>query len=264
MTKENIGAEALSAAFKQKKIFIPAITCGDPDLEMTAKCIKAAAKAGARIVEIDIPFSDPIAESPVIQASSLRALKAGMTTDLAFETVKKARQEYGVEVPIYFMAYANVVFTYGVKEFAKRCIEVGVQGVILPDVPFEEREEFSNVFDMAGIALISLIAPNSTQRIAMIAREARGFIYLISNPDMTQVRSGNEADIAEIASVIHKNTDVPFAARFGISTPEQATQMSQKSDGLIVGSAIMELIQTHGVDAPKFVEEYVAQMVAAL
>ncbi|XCB30511.1 tryptophan synthase subunit alpha [Arcanobacterium hippocoleae] len=245
-------------------MFIPFFTCGDPNIETTAQCIHAAVKAGAGIVEIGIPFSDPTAEGPVIQAASLRALNNGMTTNLAFETVRKVRDTYGVAVPICFMTYANVVFSYGAANFAACCAEVGVQGVILPDLPFEEREEFLEVFDAYGIALISLIAPTSAGRIAMIAREARGFIYLVSSLGVTGIRTQITTDLDEIVRVVRENTDVPCAIGFGISTPEQAHTMSRKADGVIVGSAIVKLIQEHCAEAPKYVGEYAARMTEAI
>lgn len=189
MTKKFDGSAVLRAAFTQGKVFIPFFTCGDPDLQTTVRCVREAVDAGAKIVEIGIPFSDPTAEGPVIEAASLRALNGGMTTDLAFEAVRKIRQDYAVDVPLCFMTYANVVFSYGTQRFAEHCAEVGVQGVIIPDLPFEERAEFLDLFDEQGIALISLIAPTSQGRIAMIAKEARGFIYLVSSLGVTGVRS---------------------------------------------------------------------------
>lgn len=264
MTKQFDGAAVLRAAFAQGKVFIPFFTCGDPDIQTTASCVSAAVDAGAKIIEIGIPFSDPTAEGPVIEAASLRALQGGMTTDLAFDTVHKIRQEYGVDVPICFMTYANVVFSYGSVRFAERCVEVGAQGVIIPDLPFEEREEFLDVFDAHGIALISLIAPTSAGRIAMIAKEARGFIYLVSSLGVTGIRSEITTDLGAIIDVIRENTDLPCAIGFGISQPAQAREMSAKADGVIVGSAIVKLIAESGVAVPEAVGHYVTCMTAAM
>lgn len=264
MTKKFDGAAMLRAAFTQGKVFIPFFTCGDPDLQTTVHCVCEAVAAGAKIVELGIPFSDPTAEGPVIEAASLRALSGGMTTDLAFVAVREIRQTHAIDVPICFMTYANVVFSYGAEKFARQCAETGVQGVIIPDLPFEEREEFLNVFDTYGIALISLIAPTSHGRIAMIAKEARGFIYLVSSLGVTGIRSEITTDLSAIVDVIQANTDVPCAIGFGISRPEQAREMSGTADGVIVGSAIVKLIHAAGVHAPEQVRQYVAEMTAAM
>lgn len=256
------GAAALSGAFAGKKAFIPFFTLGDPNIETTLRCVREAVAAGASIIELGIPFSDPTAEGPVIQGASLRALQGGLTTDSAFEAVARLRQEYAVTVPVCFMTYANVVFSYGAERFASRCAQVGVQGVILPDVPFEEREEFLSSFEACGVALISMIAPTSEGRIAMIAQQARGFIYLVSSLGVTGVRSEITTDIGAIVEVIRQNTSVPCAIGFGISRPEQAREMSAKADGVIVGSAIVKLIHASGDAAPHKVGEYVSTMVA--
>lgn len=164
----------ITSAFENGKAFIPFITCGDPDLETTAAAVRAAVQNGADLIELGIPFSDPTAEGPVIQGASLRALKGGVTTDKIFGLVRELRRD--VTVPFVFMTYANVVFSYGAERFAASCQETGVDGILLPDVPFEEREEFASVFYPYGVELLSLIAPTSENRIAMIAREAEGFL----------------------------------------------------------------------------------------
>lgn len=245
-------------AFTNGKAFIPFITCGDPDLETTGRAVRAAAENGADIIELGIPFSDPTAEGPVIQAASLRALNGGVTTDKIFDFVAELRND--VKIPLVFMTYANVVFSYGTERFMQRCSELGIDGIILPDVPFEEKAEFADIAKKYGIDMISLIAPTSEDRIAMIAREAEGFIYIVSSLGVTGVRNEITTDISKIVSVIRDNTNTPCAVGFGISTPQQAADMAAVSDGAIVGSAIVKLLGEYGKDAPEHIGEYVKQM----
>lgn len=249
-------------AFENGKAFIPFITCGDPDLETTAAVVRAAAANGADLIELGIPFSDPTAEGPVIQGANLRALSGGVTTDKIFDLVKELRRD--VEVPMVFMTYANVVFSYGSERFISTCREIGIDGLILPDVPYEEKEEFLPICRRYGVDLISLIAPTSEDRIAMIAREAEGFLYIVSSLGVTGVRSEIRTDLGAIVETVRQNTDIPCAIGFGISTPEQAAKMAGISDGAIVGSAIVRLIGEHGKDAPEYVGEYVKRMKEAL
>ena len=249
-------------AFENGKAFIPFITCGDPDLETTAAVVRAAAVNGADLIELGIPFSDPTAEGPVIQGANLRALNGGVTTDKIFDLVRELRRD--VEVPMVFMTYANVVFSYGSERFISTCREIGIDGLILPDVPYEEKEEFLPVCRRYGVDLISLIAPTSEDRIAMIAREAEGFLYIVSSLGVTGVRSEIKTDLGAIVETVRQNTDIPCAIGFGISTPEQAAKMAGISDGAIVGSAIVRLIGEHGKDAPEYVGEYVRGMKEAL
>ncbi len=249
-------------AFENGKAFIPFITCGDPDLETTAAVVRAAAANGAGLIELGIPFSDPTAEGPVIQGANLRALNGGVTTDNIFDLVRDLRRD--VEVPMVFMTYANVVFSYGSERFISTCREIGIDGLILPDVPYEEKEEFLPVCRRYGVDLISLIAPTSEDRIAIIAREAEGFLYIVSSLGVTGVRSEIKTDLGAIVETVRQNTDIPCAIGFGISTPEQATKMAGISDGAIVGSAIVRLIGEHGKDAPEYVGEYVKRMKEAL
>lgn len=252
----------IKKAFENGKAFIPFITCGDPDLETTAKAVRAMAEAGADLIELGIPFSDPIAEGPVIQAANIRALAAGTTTDKIFDLVRDLRKD--VTVPMVFMTYANVVFSYGAKKFITLCKEIGIDGLILPDIPFEEKGEFADICKANGVNFISLIAPTSADRIGMIAREAEGFIYVVSSLGVTGVRSQIKTDLDSIVSVIRENADVPCAIGFGISTPEQAAAMSKKSDGAIVGSAIIKLLATYSRDAAGPIGEYVSAMKAAI
>ncbi|HPY83858.1 MAG TPA: tryptophan synthase subunit alpha [Ruminococcus flavefaciens] len=248
----------IRSAFRNGKAFIPFITCGDPDLETTAKIVRAAAENGADLIELGIPFSDPTAEGPVIQGANLRALSGGVTTDKIFDLVAELRKD--VKIPMVFMTYANVVFSYDAERFMARCCETGIGGVILPDLPFEEKDEFSAVAKQYGIDLISLIAPTSADRIAMIAKEADGFIYVVSSLGVTGVRSEITTNIGDIVEVIRQNTDTPCAVGFGISEPEQAAKMASLSDGAIVGSAIIRIIEKYGRDAAPHVGEYVKRM----
>ena len=245
-------------AFDGKKAFIPFITCGDPDLATTAATVRAMAAAGADLIELGIPFSDPTAEGPVIQGANLRALSGGVTTDQVFDLVRELRTD--VTIPMVFMTYANVVFSYDAEKFIKTCSEIGIDGLILPDLPFEEKEEFLPICRKYDVDLISLIAPTSDNRIAMIAKEAEGFIYVVSSLGVTGTRSEITTDLGAIVKVIRENTDVPCAIGFGISTPEQAAKMAGLSDGAIVGSAIIKLLAKHGKDAAPYVAEYVKSM----
>ena len=255
-------SDMIAKAFENKKAFIPFITCGDPDLETTAKIVRAAVENGADLIELGIPFSDPTAEGPVIQGANIRALKGGVTTDKVFSLVKELRTD--VTVPMVFMTYANVVFSYGAEKFISACKDIGINGLILPDLPYEEKDEFLPICKKYGVALISLIAPTSENRIAMIAKEAEGFIYLVSSLGVTGMRTEINTDLKSIVDVIRQNTFVPCAIGFGISTPEQAKAMADLSDGAIVGSAIIKIIEQYGKDAPRYVGEYVKKMKEAI
>lgn len=261
-TEERISMSNIKNAFKNGKAFIAFITCGDPDLETTTAAVKAAAENGADLIELGIPFSDPTAEGPVIQGANLRALNGGVTTDKIFDFVKELRND--VKIPMVFMTYANVVFSYGAENFISNCREIGIDGLILPDLPFEEKEEFQPICSKYGVDLVSLIAPTSENRIAMIAKEAEGFIYIVSSLGVTGTRSEIKTDLESIVKVVRENTDVPCAIGFGISTPEQAKKMAAISDGAIVGSAIIKLLEKYGKDAPPYVGEYVRAMKNAL
>lgn len=252
----------IKKAFENGKAFIAFITCGDPDLETTKAAVHAAVENGADLIELGIPFSDPTAEGPVIQGANLRALNGGITTDKIFAFVKKLRRD--ITVPMVFMTYANVVFSYGTEKFISNCREIEIDGLILPDLPFEEKEEFQPICKKYGVDLISLIAPTSENRIAMIAKEAEGFLYLVSSLGVTGMRSEIKTDLTSIVKVVRENTNVPCAIGFGISTPEQAKKMASISDGAIVGSAIIKLIEKYGKEAPKYVGEYVKSMKNAI
>lgn len=252
----------ISEAFAHGKAFIPFITCGDPDLDTTKEIVLSMAANGADLIELGIPFSDPTAEGPVIQGANLRALTGRVTTDKIFDMVRQLRQD--ISIPMVFMTYANVVFSYGADKFISTCAEIGIDGLILPDLPFEEKEEFDDICLKYGVDLISLIAPTSANRIAMIARKAQGFIYIVSSLGVTGVRSEIKTDIPSLVKLVRENASVPCAVGFGISTPEQAAKMASVSDGAIVGSAIVKLIAQYGKDAAKPVGEYVKSMKDAL
>ena len=250
-------------AFAHGKAFIPFITCGDRDLETTAAVVRAMSEAGADLIELGIPFSDPTAEGPVIQAANVRALSAGTTTDKIFDMVEDLRRT--VTVPMVFMTYANVVFSYGTEKFLSRAAAAGMDGLILPDVPFEEKEDFAPACAAAGMDLISLIAPTSEGRIAAIAKEASGFVYCVSSLGVTGVRGAITTDIGGMVSLVRAaNPSIPCAVGFGISTPEQAAAMVRYADGAIVGSAIVKLMARHGRDAVSPVRAYVSEMKAAV
>ena len=252
----------LAAAFAKRKAFIPFVTCGDPDLETTGRVVRALVAAGADLVELGIPFSDPTAEGPVIQAANARALAGGVTTDDIFAFAAELRRE--VDVPLAFMTYANVVFAQGPGRFAARCAEAGVGGLILPDVPFEEKAEFDAACRGHGIDLVSMVAPTSEHRIAAIAREARGFLYVVSSLGVTGERSSITTDLGGILRTVRSASSVPAAIGFGISTPEQAAAMARLADGAIVGSAIVRLLAEHGRAAPEVVGEFAGRLAAAV
>ena len=252
----------IRTAFNNGKAFIPFITCGDPDLETTGKIVRAAVANGADLIELGIPFSDPTAEGPVIQGGNIRALAGGVTTDQIFDLVRDLRRD--VTIPLVFMTYANVVFSYGAEKFIATCREIGIDGLILPDVPFEEKEEFQPLCTRYDVDLISLIAPTSHQRIAKIAKEASGFLYIVSSLGVTGVRSEITTDLESMVSIVRENTNLPCAIGFGISTPEQAKHLSAYADGVIVGSAIIKLIEEHGSGAAEAVGDYVKKMKEAI
>lgn len=254
----------IAEAFR-KKAFIPFITAGDQGIDTTEKYIRTMAKAGASLIEIGIPFSDPVAEGPVIQVASERALSTGVTTDDIFDMVK--RLHTGTEpltIPLVFMTYLNPIYVYGVESFMTRCEEVGIQGIIVPDCPLEEKQELAHQAKTHGVSLISLIAPTSEQRIEEIASQAEGFVYCVSSLGVTGMRSDIKTDIASIVQQIRQYTDIPVAVGFGISTPEQAKAMASLSDGAIVGSAIVKQIGEWGSNGEKELYQYVRSMVEAV
>lgn len=248
----------ISDAFKNKKAFIGFLTAGDPYLEKTVEYILEMEKAGASLIEIGIPFSDPIAEGPVIQAANIRALASNMTTDKVFEIVTEVRKTSNI--PLCLMTYLNPVFHYGYDKFFKRCQEAGVDGIIIPDCPFEESKEVSDICYKYDVDLISMIAPTSKERTLEIAREARGFIYLVSSMGVTGMRSEIATDIEGIVKEIKTVTDTPVAIGFGINNQEQVKYFSSLVDGVIVGSAIVNIIKEYGEEANKSLYDYVKSL----
>ncbi|MCI9153808.1 tryptophan synthase subunit alpha [Lachnospiraceae bacterium] len=252
----------IEKAFQNQKAFIPFVTGGDPTLDITEQLLYAMEEAGADLIEIGIPFSDPIAEGIVIQGANERALSAGCTTDKLFDMICRARKR--VTVPMVFLTYLNPIYTYGKERFMKRCRECGIDGIIVPDMPFEEKGELSGVCEEYGVDIISLIAPTSKERIRMIAGDAKGYIYCVSSLGVTGVRSEIRTDIAGMVRLVRETTKIPCAVGFGISAPEQARKMAELADGAIVGSAIVKLIAQYGKDCVPHVAEYVRTMKGAL
>ena len=252
----------IERAFQKGKTFTAFITGGDPNIETSAKLIRAMAAAGADMIEIGIPFSDPIAEGPVIQDASARALAGGCTTDRLFDMVKSLRGD--VQIPLLFMTYANPVFAYGKERFMERCQECGIDGLIIPDTPFEEKAEFADVCRAHGVRLISMVAPTSEDRAAAIAKDAEGFLYCVSSLGVTGVRANLTNAIGSVIDVVRRVSQVPCAIGFGISTPEQAKQMARLADGVIVGSAIVKIVAKYGTDSVGPVADYVREMKAAV
>lgn len=247
---------------KGKKVFIAFVTGGDPDIETTAKLIVAMEQAGADIIEIGIPFSDPIAEGPVILRASERALSSGCTVDKLFDMVTALRET--VKIPLLFMTYANPVFGYGKERFLTRCSQSGIDGLIIPDTPFEEKSEFSEICRQCNVDLISMVAPTSKERAERIAKEAEGFLYCVSSLGVTGVRNSISTEIFDTISIAKKASKIPCAIGFGISTPEHAREMSQHADGVIVGSAIVKIVEKFGKDSIPMVFDYVASMKKAI
>ena len=252
----------ISKAFENKKAFIGFLTAGDPTFDASYNNIMALINAGADLVEIGIPFSDPIAEGPVIQEADVRALKGGMTTDKAFELAAKVRAQ--TDIPLVFMTYLNPVFKYGYDRFFARCAEIGVDGLICPDMPFEEKGEADGFAKAHGVSLISMIAPTSEERIKQISESADGFLYIVSSLGVTGVRSEIKTDLASIMESVKKYAKVPAAIGFGISTPEQAEKMSNLADGVIVGSTMVRLVENYGENAAPEIEKYVKSMTDAV
>ena len=252
----------ISDAFKNGKAFIGFITAGDPDLETSEKIMVKMAQAGCDLIEIGIPFSDPIAEGPVIQDANIRSLSQGTTTDKVFELTERVSEQ--VNIPLVYMTYLNVLFKYGYDKFLEKAKKSGISGVIIPDLPFEEKEELQSVADAYGIDVVSLIAPTSENRIKMIAAQAKGFIYEVSSLGVTGVRSEIKTDLDAITNAVREVTDVPAAIGFGINTPEQAKKYAAIADGVIVGSAIVKLVAQYGKDAPEKVYDYVKEMKDAI
>ncbi len=252
----------IADAFQNKKAFIPFVTAGDPTLDVTKEILFAMQEAGADLIEIGIPFSDPVAEGPVIQEADDRALASGTTTDKIFELLNGIKEQ--IHIPMVFMTYFNPIYAYGVEKFVKNAKECGICGMIVPDLPFEEREEIRGILNANRLELISMIAPTSAERVKMIAKEAQGFVYCVSSLGVTGVRTKISTGISALIKQVKEVTDIPCAIGFGISTPEQATEMAKISDGAIVGSAIVKIVARHGEDSASYVRDYVKEMKQAV
>lgn len=252
----------IKKAFENKKAFIGFVTAGDPDLQVSEQIMLNMAKGGCDLIEIGIPFSDPIAEGPVIQEANLRSLSQGTTTDKVFDLTKKVSAQ--TDVPLVYMTYLNVLFKYGYDRFLQKAKDAGISGVIIPDLPYEEKDEVQSVAEHYGIDVISLIAPTSEDRIKMIAKDARGFVYTVSSLGVTGTREEIKTDLESITKAIREVTDTPIAIGFGINTPEQAKKYSHIADGIIVGSAIVKIVAEYGQNAPIKVYEYVKSMKDAI
>jgi len=259
---QNISKNRISKAFENKKAFIAFITGGDPDIETTEKLIPAMAEAGADLIEIGIPFSDPVAEGVTIQKANERALDKGVTVDMLFDMVKRTRNR--TDIPLLFMTYLNPVFTFGPERFMQRCSECGIDGIIVPDMPFEEKDELKEAAGRYGVALISMIAPTSADRIGMIAKDAEGFVYCVSSLGVTGVREKISSDISSMVQKVREVSSVPCAVGFGVSKPEQARMIAETADGVIVGSAIVEIVEQYGRDCIKPVTDYIRRMREAI
>lgn len=249
-------------AFENKKAFIGFITAGDPTIEKTEEFILEMADAGAALIELGIPFSDPIADGPVIQEANIRALSAGCTTDKIFEMVAEVRQK--TDIPLVFLAYLNTLYRYGYERFCSRCQECGIDGVVIPDLPFEEREELVPTASKYGVDVITMVAPTSKERIKMVVKDATGFIYVVSSMGVTGARSEITTDVGEIVEIIRSVTDTPTAIGFGINTKEQVRKYSEIADGAIIGSGIVKIVEQYGEAAGPKLHEYVAEMVSGL
>ena len=252
----------IEKAFSNGKAFIPFITLGDPSLEFTEKLIIEMAKAGADVIELGIPFSDPSAEGPVIQAANIRGLSVGTNTDKIFDMIERVRKVSNV--PLVFLTYVNIVFSYGTERFMKKCKEVGVDGIIVPDIPYEERNEIKPYCDTYGISYIAMVSLTSGDRIERLVEDAKGYVYCVSSLGVTGARDTLALDSSEVIKRIKAVKNVPCAIGFGISTPEQAKAMSEISDGIIVGSAIVKIIEQYGEQSIEPVIEYVKEMIDAI
>jgi len=248
----------IDRAFQNGKTFIGFVTAGDPNLDKTQEFVLQMEKAGAGIVEIGIPFSDPIAEGPVIQSANVRALKGGCTTDKVFDMVTQLRKK--TEVPLVFLAYLNSLYKYGYERFCTRCREAGIDGLIIPDLPYEEKGELEPIAKAYGMHLISMIAPTSEARVRMIAQEAEGFLYVVSSMGVTGVRNNIKTDISKIIEVIRQVTDTPAAVGFGIHTREQVEEYEKIADGAIVGSALVKIVEQYGENAGDEIYKFVAEL----
>ena len=233
---------------KKEKGLITFITGGDPDLETSYKLVMEMFKEGADLVEIGVPFSDPVAEGPTIEKASMRALKSGTTTDKIFELVRDLRKE--TDKPILLMLYINLVYKYGCEKFIDRCVDVGVDGLIIPDLPLEEIDEVKAYTKDKGVLLINLVAPTTNEeRLEKIVNVSEGFIYCVSSLGVTGVRSNITTDLEGFYNRIREKTDLPLALGFGLSNREQIESIKGYWDAFIIGSRIVNIVGEYGTDS---------------
>ena len=242
-----------------KKGFIPFITAGDPDLNATVELVNAMANAGADIIELGVPYSEPVADGPVIQAATQRALEKGVTLRKIINTVKQIR-ENGTSVPIVLMSYYNPILQYGLEKFAQDAKDAGVDGIIVPDLPIEESKPLFDELKLKDIHLIPLVAPTTTDaRLRKIAARAGGFIYCVSVTGVTGEREKIDEELSELTARIRSASKLPVAVGFGVSKPEQAFHIAKHCDAVIVGSAVVKIIEQN----PETAVEKVAEAVKA-
>ncbi|WP_019122441.1 tryptophan synthase subunit alpha [Brevibacillus massiliensis] len=248
-------------AEREKKRFIPFITTGDPSLGTSVRLIHALIEGGADLIELGVPYSDPLADGPVIQRASQRALQAGTTIQHVLEVIKELRDS-GVTIPLVLFTYYNPVLQYGVGRLFERLAECGGDGIIIPDLPYEENQEALAAANQNGLHLISLVAPTSDQRIAMIGEQASGFLYCVSSLGVTGTRSGLNSNLVPFLKRVRSCTSVPLGVGFGISTPDQVREVARHAEGVIVGSAIVKEIERNLplLEKPETVEEGIAKV----
>ncbi len=242
-------------AFSHGKAAVTFLTCGDPTLDVTAEAIRAAVENGADLIELGIPFSDPTAEEAVVQESSLRALKNGVTTDRVFAFVRELREE--ITIPMVFVTYANVVYSYGAERFLSACHDLGIDGLILPDLPFEEKDEFLPICHQYDVDLISTVTLTSAGRIPMIAKEAEGFVYVLANGGGSRTTEETYEALYHTMNTIRENTDLPCAVEYDFGAPRHARRLAGCADGVVVASELVKFLAEQGSAAPDVIGDYV-------
>lgn len=246
---------------QNKKALITYVTAGDPSIDKTEEIIYAKEKGGASVIEIGIPFSDPLADGPVIQNAAQNALENGVKVNQIFKCIENVREN--TEIPLVFLVYFNTILAYGVEEFVKECNDVGIDGLIIPDLPYEEQEEIMKYIKGSNVALIPLIAPTSKDRIKDIVKDKNGFVYCISSLGVTGIKDGFYKEVDEFLSSVREYTNLPIAVGFGISTKEDVKRFSRLVDGVIVGSAIVKKVSDSKGNASE-VEELVKELSSGL
>lgn len=223
-----------------EKAMIPFIMAGDPDINVTNDLVLAMEEAGADIIELGIPYSDPLADGVIIQESSTRALKKGIKISIIMKAVEDIRKKSNI--PLIYLAYYNSIFKYGIEKFIKESSKVGIDGIIIPDLPIEERDDILKISDKYGVYLIPLVAPTSKERIKKIVESGKGFVYCVSTKGVTGIRDDIDTNIEEYMNMVSKYTKLPKALGFGISSAEMAKKYKLYCEGIIVGSAIVKKI----------------------